>query len=774
MTTETPSSSIPDIESATKFTEFQESELAVSLNEENNDKVPNKQEEFYLDSSLIDKSIINKIGIEKSTNSLIVEACNQVITQTINIADFSNKTIKPLKKQLSEIFAGYKNKEERQKLINCIITCINNNITKIFEYYKERSSLSKSRLITSSSSAAEEEGEENNKADVLIDLASSPENVEKFFKDQNRRIFAAIRLGRDRSLEILDIDSTKYKRYLAKLYRENRGSCINDSLINTVVTNLASEAEFNGDIIPLHLKVAWGSEENRAKKNCIYYDMCDKQGRIIEISKDSWKIIDGSDKDVPILFKKFNQQLQVQPDRNYDEDIFEKLVDLTNVRKKDNRQLLKVYIISTLIPEIDHAMLTTYGPKGSAKSFLLELIKKLVDPTKPLLLTLQRNVDQFIQQVDHNYINYYDNVKFIPYWLSEEICKSVTGTGHTKRVHYTNDDDFVYEHRRCLGLNEINVALTKPDVLDRSISMELEDIDEDKRRKEADLWSEFEKIKPQAFAYILDVIVRAMKIKETLNLKKLPRLADFAEWGEAISQAMNYLPMSFMEIYKENRNEQNIVAVSENLASSILLKYVLDIEKEEGTLRKIEFEPQQLFKALIDYAQYKEIKIDSRHFPKDAASLVKKIKTVIPNFKAGYGINIDIGRSQDNTSTITIYRKSTSIATEISKKCDDSLYTSPLYQHSYASQVLKNKLVISSIYYHYKDQEKSPQDDKTLVPENDCNMHIDATRGTEPSEANCSKSILNKDQNFDVKRRSNYENENNTKHIASMHNISDI
>ena len=192
MTTETPSSSIPDIESATKFTEFQESELAVSLNEENNDKVPNKQEEFYLDSSLIDKSIINKIGIEKSTNSLIVEACNQVITQTINIADFSNKTIKPLKKQLSEIFAGYKNKEERQKLINCIITCINNNITKIFEYYKERSSLSKSRLITSSSSAAEEEGEENNKADVLIDLASSPENVEKFFKDQNRRIFAAI------------------------------------------------------------------------------------------------------------------------------------------------------------------------------------------------------------------------------------------------------------------------------------------------------------------------------------------------------------------------------------------------------------------------------------------------------------------------------------------------------------------------------------------------------------------------------------------------------
>lgn len=193
--------------------------------------------------------------------------------------------------------------------------------------------------------------------------------------------------------------------------------------------------------------------------------------------------------------------------------------------------------------------------KGFSKSFLLELIKKFVDPTKPLLLTLHRNVDQFIQQVNHNYINYYDNVKFIPYWLSDEICKAVTGAGHTKRALYTTDEDFVYEHRRCLGLNGINVALTEPDALDRSISIELEDIDDDERRKESELLDEFEKIKPQAFAYILNVIVRAMQIIETLNLKKLPRMADFTEWGEAISQAMGYAPMSFKEIYKENRNE---------------------------------------------------------------------------------------------------------------------------------------------------------------------------------------------------------------------------
>ena len=675
MTTEVVSSpSIADVDPPAKVTGVQESELPVSKYEENTKSetsVQDNQEEFYLNPSLIDKSIVKRIGIEKSTNLLIVEACTQIITQTINIADFSEKTIRPLKKQLSDLLVGHKNKEDKQNIINRTITCINNNISKISQYCKESSSLSTSRLITSSSSSVAAE-EESNKADVLINLASSPDNTEKFFKDQNGRICAATRLGPDRHLEILGIDGTKYKLYLSKLYRQNRGSCISDSSINTVVTNLASEAEFNGDTIPLHLKVAWGSEENRAKKDCIYYDMCDTGGRIIEVSKDGWRIIDGSDKNVPIIFKRFNQKPQVEPDRNYPEYIFEKLVNLTNVRKKDNRQLLKVYIISTLIPEIDHAILTTYGPKGSAKSFLLELIKKLVDPTKPLLLTLHRNAGEFIQQVNHNYINYYDNVKFIPYWLSDEICKSVTGAGHTKRELYSDDNDIIYEHRRPLGLNGINVALTEADALDRSISIELEDIDEDKRKKEADLWAEFEKIKPQAFAYILDVIVKAMQIKEKLNLKNLPRMADFAEWSEAISQAMDYPPMSFMEIYKENRNEQNIIAVNENIASSLLLKYILDFEAENGLITEMQYEPQELHNEVKLYAENNEIDIRGRQFPKDAASFVKKIKTVIPNFKAGYGIIINVGRnSKDNTSIITISRKTATTSDKTAISEDD-------------------------------------------------------------------------------------------------------
>ena len=55
----------------------------------------------------------------------------------------------------------------------------------------------------------------------------------------------------------------------------------------------------------------------------------------------------------------------------------------------------------------------------------------------------------------------------------------VTGIGHTKRQHYTDDEDTIYEYKRPICLNGINVALTESDALDRSISVKLKEIDDE-------------------------------------------------------------------------------------------------------------------------------------------------------------------------------------------------------------------------------------------------------------------------------------------------------
>jgi hypothetical protein len=655
--------------------------------------------DFYRDPSYVNISVVKHIGIDKDINSIVVGVNHNLVSATIHLDNFSEKTIAPLRKELAGLLLT--RHLDKETIINSIITCIHQNIDCIKSSQPEQNKAKGKQEEKDSKNKTEGDNNNDNNvnnAQILVNLASLKHNTELFFKDQYGEPYVAVRLGKDqygepyvavrlgkeKHLEIMSLESRKYKYYLARLFRENTGGqIVGKEAINSTVNVLSANAEFDGETVPLHLRVAWGRIENKAREGYIYYDMTDQQWRIIEISKYGWQIISGSDTDVPILFKRYNQVAQVEPDRNYSIDIFDQFLNLTNVRNKKHKHLLKVYIVSLLIPDIDHTILTTYGPKGAAKSFLLELIKKLIDPSKPTLLTLQKNIAEFIQQVNHIYLPFYDNVKFIPYWLSDEICKAITGIGHTKRKLYSNNEDFIYEHKRCISLNGINVALTEPDALDRSIFIELQHIDDEDRRKEEELIAEFERIRPKLMGYIFDVLVKAMQIKPKLRLTRLSRMADFTEWGEAISQAIGYQEMSFIEAYQENRNEQNRVAVNENIVGSLFVKFYNNYEETNENPIFVG-SPEILYKALVDFAEGNEININNRQFPKTSEILIKKLNAIKSNLKEGFGIIVKIERDSRNYSTITIYRNT---------KQQQQTTSNPLPNQAYALQVLHKQIL---------------------------------------------------------------------------------
>ena len=616
-------------------------------NENGHQDTSSVSEGFFLDPKIVNTQVIKRIGLSsKELNSIVVEVNEHLIFQSIHMDDYSTNTIQPLRRQLNEVL-DVNDKRYKSSIINSVVTTINFNADKI-------KNLNSIKL--------EEQTRDNNEdvrsdAQVLVELASKIENVELIFKNQFGEHCAAVRNGDDKHLEILMLSGDKFRYYLARLFRQHHKNkvCSRDS-ITSAVNTLCADAEYDGEVIPLHLRVARGSKANiRTMPNCLYYDLTDKSHRIVEISANGWRIIYGSDPKVPLLFKRHNQISQVEPDREYNSDIFDRFINLTNIRNEDHKLLVKIYIVSLFIPDIVHPILTTYGPKGAAKSFLLGLIKKLVDPSRPTLLTLLKNIPEFIQQVNHNYLAFYDNVKYIPYWLSDEICKAVTGIGHTKRKLYSDDEDIVYEHKRCISLNGINVALTEPDALDRSIFIELIDIDEKERRKEEDLWSEFEVIKPKLLAYIFDNVSKAIKNKQNLHLSTLTRMADFEEWGEAISRALGYDEMDFVDAYRRNRNEQNIVAVSENIVGTLLVKFVEDASaKDNNQDTKFELSPDSLYQELVNFAEKANININTRQFPKTGDVLIKRLNLIRSNLKGGYGIVVDIERNASNRSIIRI------------------------------------------------------------------------------------------------------------------------
>jgi len=173
------------------------------------------------------------------------------------------------------------------------------------------------------------------------------------------------------------------------------------------------------------------------------------------------------------------------------------------------------------------------------------------------VLSFPHDGTQLVQQLAHHWAAYYDNIADLPGWVSDTFCRAVTGEGFTKRELYSDDSDFIYEFRRCVGLNGINVAVHQSDLFDRAILVGLEAIPKERRRPEDELWAEFEAMRPALVGAVFDVLSRALALRPNIRLSGPPRMADFALWGCAIAEALGYPQQEFLAAYDQNAEARN-------------------------------------------------------------------------------------------------------------------------------------------------------------------------------------------------------------------------
>jgi len=135
-----------------------------------------------------------------------------------------------------------------------------------------------------------------------------------------------------------------------------------------------------------------------------------------------------------IIFRRFpNQSPQVYPSREYPDVIFDKFMNLLNIEGKDNRLLLECYIVTMFNPEVPKVILMLHGEQGSAKTTLEGRIKMIVDPSIVKTFSFPKDISEFIQQQLHSYVTYYDNISTLRDWVSDLVCRAVTGSGFSKR-----------------------------------------------------------------------------------------------------------------------------------------------------------------------------------------------------------------------------------------------------------------------------------------------------------------------------------------------------
>jgi len=157
---------------------------------------------------------------------------------------------------------------------------------------------------------------------------------------------------------------------------------------------------------------------------------------------------------------------------------------------------------------------------------------------------------------------------------------------------------------------------------------------------------------PKVLAYLFTVVSKALVILPTIPETNLPRMADFAYYGEACGQAMGYPPGDFLKAYEDNQTEQNAIAIQNSLLGDLLLEFMQTYQNEawEGT-------PSLLYNVLDGFAKDNKINTRSKEWPKSPASLSKKLKTLATSLREiGFFVEFSRGSTKKGERKISISR----------------------------------------------------------------------------------------------------------------------
>ena len=444
-----------------------------------------------------------------------------------------------------------------------------------------------------------------------------------FFHTPDDTCYAAVKLETGGSaIYPLNEKSRQFKRILKYRYYRATGRAPGAEPMKAAIGVLESIAAFEGETIELHNRVAWHN-------GSIVYDMTNSDYEAIEITTQGWDLMAPGH----MLFRRHAHQIpQARPVSGGD---VWRLYEFIRVPEPD--QLLDmVYLITCLVPDIPHVIPITSGEHGSAKTTGGKMSKSIIDPSALDVVSLPTNTEQMAQVLHHHWFVVFDNVTYLQQWQSDMFCRSSTGEGHTKRTLYTDDDDTILKYKRCVGLNGINNAATKPDLLDRAIFLNRETIPKGERVEEKVLFERFNEAKPWILGGMFDALSVALQIYPTINLKEKPRMADFAVWGCAIAEALGHTKEEFLEAYYTNIGRINREALAESMIGTIMLAFMEGLPDWEGT-------PTQLHNELEMLADAHGVDIQSKAWIKTPRSLGKRLRLIIPNLREE-GITVEMHR----------------------------------------------------------------------------------------------------------------------------------
>lgn len=424
------------------------------------------------------------------------------------------------------------------------------------------------------------------------------------------------------------IHSKGFRRWLLRRFYEAHGKAPGAQAVQDALGVLEARAQFEGQEHEVHVRVAHTD-------GAIYIDLCDDQWRAGEITPHGWQVV----ADPPIKFRRSKGMASLPvPQRG---GSLNELRRFLNVKSEDCWRLFVAILVTAFSPG-PYPILALQGEQGSAKTTAARLLKAILDPSTTPLRSIPKEVRDLMIAANNSWCLTFDNLSGLPDWLADALCRLSTGGGFGTRELYTDAEECLFESMRPVTLNGITSLVTKQDLADRAVIIDLPQIDDKNRLPEKVFWREFEKARPRILGALLDAVVGSLANHDRVRLTALPRMADFAIWVTAAEPALGWPAGSFLRAYTGNRSavvEQSLEADQVAVAVRLLMT---ERDSWEGNASAL----LEALETLIPDSTKR-----SKPWPKAAHVLSNRLKRA-STFLRKVGLEVEFSKSGDRKITI--------------------------------------------------------------------------------------------------------------------------
>ena len=366
----------------------------------------------------------------------------------------------------------------------------------------------------------------------------------------------------------------QFREWLSFVYYRRYDSAPSSQAKQDAIATIVAKAVYDGSEHPTAVRVG-GHEGN------IYIDLCDDRWRAIEITPAGWRIVDSP----PVRFIR-PPGMRPLPVPVTGGSI-DALKNFINVADEADMRLVVGCAVMSLNPKGPYPILVFNGEQGAAKSTAQRVLRNLIDPSAADLRAPPKEERDLLVAARNSWTVSYDNLSRIQEWQADALCRIATGSGYSARQLYTDSDETIFEAQRPIIINGIPDLATRADLADRSVVIKLPKISKHERKPEKQFWAEFADEAGGILGVLLDAASTALRGVGGVQIKDLPRMADFAQWATAAESSFGWESGSFMAAYRHNLEVAIQLTIESDPVADAVTRFVNEKGEWSGTATEL-------------------------------------------------------------------------------------------------------------------------------------------------------------------------------------------